>query len=127
MKAIRLVRNEYGDFVAQEGGYYGLYYSKLEADAEFARLEDELKRYQKDRCEHCGATINKHGCPSCGAPECCPQCCTIARLEAEVERLTESMKILFRILGPAKPTCIGCATEVEEALKEIKQALSGGR
>jgi len=48
MKAIRLVRNEYGDFVAQEGGYYGLYYSKLEADAEFARLEDELKRYQKD-------------------------------------------------------------------------------
>ena len=48
-------------------------------------------------------------------------------LEAEVERYKEDIKMLFRILGPAKPTCIGCAIEVEEALKVIKQAISGRR
>ena len=44
---------------------------------------------QAGRCDTCGADIIDN-CPRCGAPQCCPQCCKIEALQAEVNWLTES-------------------------------------
>lgn len=42
-----------------------------------------LAELEKGRCEHCGAnTIDN--CLVCGAPQCCPQCCRIGKLEKEL-------------------------------------------
>ena len=53
------------------------------AIAYIAALEQQLAAAQKNRCEHCGATIINN-CPVCGAPQCCPQCCRIDQLEAQL-------------------------------------------
>lgn len=54
-------------------------------------LEDQL---YNDRCEHCGAKIShySHGCPLCGAPQCCQQCCKIEHYKAELSRAREALK-----------------------------------
>lgn len=40
-----------------------------------------------EKCPECGAnTIGD--CQVCGAPQCCPQCCRIAELKAERDKLT---------------------------------------
>jgi len=35
------------------------------------------------RCDECGADIIDN-CQQCGAPQCCPQCCRIERLESAI-------------------------------------------
>lgn len=45
-----------------------------------------------DTCDHCGGRVGQysHGCPGCGAPQCCQLCCTgnHEALRADHERLT---------------------------------------
>lgn len=44
-------------------------------------------REREAGCDTCGAKINRDGCLNCGAPQCCPQCCQIDLLKAEVGEL----------------------------------------
>jgi hypothetical protein len=43
---------------------------------------NEIKK-QEGRCDECGANIVDN-CHRCGAPQCCPQCCKIEQLEADL-------------------------------------------
>jgi len=46
----------------------------------------------KPRCEHCGSDhMILMGCPRCGAPQCCDQCCQITTLTDRVERLQSDL------------------------------------
>ena len=58
----------------------------------FRKTWDEIGAH--NRCGECGALLINN-CPYCGAPQCCPSCCKITRLETEaiqlktdVERMT---------------------------------------
>jgi len=57
----------------------------MTAEARVAALE-------RERCEHCGATLNVSGCPRCGAPVCCPQCCQIQSLTERAGKLQAAVK-----------------------------------
>lgn len=60
---------------------------------EIAALQEEVAKLQKGRCPDCGATINDYpiGCPLCGAPQCCEQCCTIEHFKEEIAALREQL------------------------------------
>ena len=61
-------------------------------------LYNQIESMEKHRCDHCGANIIDN-CPRCGAPQCCPQCCRIAALEAENERLRDDIKTQNKMLN----------------------------
>ena len=74
-----------------------------------ADLERRLAESMNRRCDDCGATVSDHrnGCPTCGAPVCCQQCCKIAyykaraqAAEAECDRLLEGNTALAAWLCP---------------------------
>jgi len=63
----------------------GPLFSALKKDRDALKAELEaLKRETRNRCPHCGATLIDN-CPTCGAPQCCPQCCKIQSLTADLE------------------------------------------
>jgi hypothetical protein len=66
-----------------------------------ARMEARIAELERERCEHCGATLNVSGCQRCGAPVCCPQCCQIQSLTervAELEReQDEALKLIAKL------------------------------
>jgi len=47
------------------------------------------EQQKRERCEHCGATLNVSGCVLCGAPVCCPQCCRLQSLADHIDVETE--------------------------------------
>ena len=57
-------------------------------------LRTRIAELERGRCEHCGATLNVSGCPRCGAPVCCPQCCQIQSLADRIEKLQTAVKEL---------------------------------
>jgi len=59
---------------------------------EIERLGNLIKQISKSRCDECGATINLHGCLTCGAPQCCPQCCTIDSLRTHLEAAEKAIR-----------------------------------
>lgn len=48
----------------------------------------ELEQAVKDRCDECGADLIGP-CFRCGAPVCCPQCCLIDTLRADLKAAQE--------------------------------------
>ena len=46
-------------------------------------------------CEHCGAWCIDN-CLRCGAPQCCPQCCSISELESQIEQKNSEIDMLNR-------------------------------
>lgn len=47
---------------------------------------EEHQRAKQEHCEHCGAWLVEQ-CVTCGAPNCCPQCCRITHLHEENRKL----------------------------------------
>ena len=58
--------------------------SSLKGKTVWMRYANELQAQLSGKCDHCGADIIDN-CPRCGAPQCCPQCCRITELEAQLE------------------------------------------
>lgn len=56
------------------------------SDVDYRALEARLRETEQHRCETCGATISDYpnGCPTCGAPQCCPMCCKVDYLKAHL-------------------------------------------
>ena len=58
-----------------------------------------------EKCEHCGADVvaysYKGGCPRCGAPNCCPQCCIIEDLRQRLLSLERRHRIINELLDNA--------------------------
>lgn len=47
--------------------------------------------YDNTRCDYCGATIMFKTCNTCGAPQCCPQCCRIDHLERVIKPFADCL------------------------------------
>ena len=70
---------------AEQNYYFMLQGAKQEIDklkAELAQLRAQLA----NRCDYCGAKVyfGPPDCGRCGAPQCCPQCCEIDTLRAQL-------------------------------------------
>lgn len=61
-------------------------------------VQELYKKLQHRRCDTCGAnTID--GCPRCGAPQCCPQCCIISTHEHNATILKERLAVAMSLLA----------------------------
>lgn len=90
-------------------------------DVECGDLEARIAELKRGRCEHCGATTIS-GCSTCGAPQCCPQCCRITELEGELDVARGEPRIL-RYLGKKEKQRAEQAeaenTKLREALRKF--------
>ena len=52
---------------------------------------------EANRCDVCGAWIHSfpNGCPTCGAPQCCTQCCKIEWLKSELAAKKDVLIVAF--------------------------------
>lgn len=69
---------------------------------QLSAAQAEVKRLKGSICEHCGSNhIRLNGCPRCGAPQCCDNCCQITTLEQKLttthNALREDRKLLQNI------------------------------
>jgi hypothetical protein len=55
-------------------------------EAAMMRGWEEHQKAKQMHCEHCGAWLVEN-CATCGAPNCCPQCCRITQLEEVNKKL----------------------------------------
>lgn len=66
--------------------------------AKLAVVTTERDKAMRGRCDQCGSNII-NDCPTCGAPQCCPQCCNIDEQQREIAQLK---KCLFQAQEAAK-------------------------
>jgi hypothetical protein len=61
-------------------------------------LHEEIAALKKNRCDTCGARVSYYpqGCPTCGAPQCCRQCCTIYALKNQNDTLLDAAQWAYR-------------------------------
>lgn len=78
-----------------------------------------LRADLSNRCEECGAKLSSYpnGCPTCGAPVCCQQCCKIEHLRADLKRvegerdgnklfpISDGPSVPWRVLRPHEKQC----------------------
>jgi len=70
-----------------------------------SKCDEQQKR---ERCEHCGATLNVSGCQRCGAPVCCPQCCQIQSLTERVRKAERERDDALQVHVDRRYRCPDC-------------------
>jgi hypothetical protein len=73
-----------------------------------ARMEARIAELERERCEHCGATLNVSGCQRCGAPVCCPQCCQIQSLTERVRKVERERDDALQVHVDRRYRCPDC-------------------
>lgn len=86
-----------------------------------------------DTCDHCGGRVGQysHGCPGCGAPQCCQLCCTgnHEALRAENERLLGAVQRAYGYLWhvnnePGAPNQYAPEQAAYAARRELRELLT---
>lgn len=64
---------------------------RVSLERELAAVTAERDKALRGRCDKCGANII-NDCSTCGAPQCCPQCCKIYEQQREIARLKDELR-----------------------------------
>lgn len=98
--------------------HYGATPSQLEHARRLAQERDAARAELRNRCDHCGAkTVDN--CYRCGAPQCCPQCCKITKLEGHLDDAVSECERLKAELAESQ--------KLNSAANAVLQACCEGR